>query len=124
LNEGQADVAPGPAIDVTIALAEGIELSGDTRVFVAVRNAEREGMPPLAATQLTIAELPTTIRLDDADAVGAFNLSSAETVYVTVLVSFAGSANPQSGDYRVVSNNFAHNGQHTVIELTVSERIP
>ena len=117
-------VSSGPGIDVSIALAEGIELDKNLRVFVAVRNAERQGTPPLAATDLTVANLPTTIRLDNSDAVGAFNLSSADTVYVSVLVSFTGSANPQSGDYRVVSPNFAHNEQHAVIELLIGERIP
>lgn len=124
LNENAQEAAPGPAIDVNIALAEGIELDGNLRVFVAARNAERQGMPPLAAMDLTVAELPTTIRLDDSRAVGAFNLSSAETIYISALVSFSGSANPQSGDYRIVSENFAHNGQHAVIELTLSDRVP
>lgn len=124
LNEDGGEAAPGPVIDVNIALAEGLDLDDTLRVFVAARNAEREGMPPLAATDLTVGSLPTTIRLDNSNAVGAFNLSSADTIYVSVLVSYSGSANPQSGDYRVVSDNFATNGQHSVIELTVSDRIP
>ncbi|MBV56610.1 MAG: hypothetical protein CMQ12_08575 [Gammaproteobacteria bacterium] len=65
-----------------------------------------------------------TIRLDDASAVGPFNLSSADTVFVSALVSFTGTANPGSGDYRVVSDSFVHKGQHAVIDLVLSERVP
>ena len=42
---------------------------------------------------------------------------------MSALVSFAGVANPQIGDYRVVSENFSHNGQHTVIDLLISEQV-
>jgi len=122
-NDGQ-EVAAGPVIDVTVSLGEGVELDENLRVFIAARNAERDGMPPLAAQVLTVGELPTSVRLDNNSAVGAFNLSSAETINISALVSFTGSANPQRGDYRVVSENFAHNGQHAVIELVLEDRVP
>lgn len=124
LGEGEQDAAAGPAVDIELALGEGIELDPNLRVFIAARNAEREGMPPLAATSITVGELPTTVRLDNNSAVGAFNLSSAETIYVSALISFAGSANPQSGDYRIVSDSFSPNGQHAILELTIDERVP
>lgn len=122
-DSGQ-DVDAGPVVEVKLVLAAGIELDPNLRVFIAVRNAQREGLPPLAATQLRVADLPATIRLDNASAVGPSNLASADTVYVSALVSFAGTANPSRGDYRVVSDNFAHNGEHAVIELVLAERVP
>ncbi len=122
-DSGQ-DIDAGPVVEVKLRLTEGIELDPNLRVFIAVRNAQREGLPPLAATQLRVADLPVTIRLDDASAVGPFNLSSANTVFVSALVSFTGTANPGSGDYRVVSDSFVHNGQHAVIDLVLSERVP
>lgn len=121
-QDGQ-DIAVGPVIEVNLSIAEGIELAADQRVFIAVRNAEREGMPPVAAVDLVVASLPTSIRLDNSSAVGPNNLSSAEVVYVSALVSFAGVAVPQSGDYRVVSENITHNGQHTVIDLVLADRV-
>lgn len=124
LADSGLDVDAGPVVEIKLVLATGIELDPGLRVFIAVRNAQREGLPPLAATQLRVADLPATIRLDNASAVGPFNLSSADTVYVSALVSFAGTANPSTGDYRVVSDNFAHNGEHAVIELVLSERVP
>lgn len=122
-DSGQ-DVDAGPVVEVKLVLAAGIELDPNLRVFIAVRNAQREGLPPLAATQLRVSDLPVTIRLDNESAVGPFNLASADTVFVSALVSFAGTANPSTGDYRVVSDNFAHNGEHAVIELVLSERVP
>ena len=113
----------GPVIDVTVSLASGLELNSSLRVFVAARNADREGMPPLAATDLVVGNLPMTIRLDNSSAVGPFNLASAENVYVSALVSQAGVATPQAGDYRVVSESFSHNNEQAEISLIISETV-
>lgn len=113
-----------PSLTVRVALAEGLELDSRLRVFVAARNAEREGMPPLAATVLTVADLPVTLTLDNSLAVGPFNLSSAERVNVSALVSYAGVATPQSGDYRVQSETLALESADTPIELIISDPIP
>ena len=122
-GDGQ-DVAAGPTIEINLSLAEGLELDGNLRVFVAVRNAAQEGLPPLAAIDLTVADLPANIQLDNSYAVGPFNISSAETVFVSASVSFTGSATPTSGDYRSQSDNFSHNGQRAVISLEIVDRVP
>ena len=111
----------GPIIDIELSLSDNLELDDNLRVFVAARNADREGMPPLAATDLIIENLPITIRLDNSSAVGPFNLASAKNVYVSALVSLAGVATPQSGDYRVVSETFSHNNDQAEISLIISE---
>jgi tetratricopeptide (TPR) repeat protein len=122
-GDGQ-DVAAGPTIEINLSLAEGLEIDGGLRVFVAVRNAAQEGLPPLAAIDLTVADLPVNIQLDNSYAVGPFNISSAETVFVSASVSFTGSATPTSGDYRSQSDNFSHNGQRVVISLEIIDRVP
>ena len=122
-GDGQ-DVAAGPTIEINLSLAEGLEIDGGLRVFVAVRNAAQEGLPPLAAIDLTVAELPANIQLDNSFAVGPFNISSAETVFVSASVSFTGSATPTSGDYRSQSDNFSHNGQRAVISLEIIDQVP
>jgi cytochrome c-type biogenesis protein CcmH len=122
-GDGQ-DVAAGPTIEINLSLAEGLEIDGALRVFVAVRNAVQEGLPPLAAIDLTVADLPANIQLDNSYAVGPFNISSAETVFVSASVSFTGSATPTSGDYRSQSENFSHNGQRAVISLEIIDRVP
>ena len=122
-GDGQ-DVAAGPTIEINLSLAEGLEIDGGLRVFVAVRNAAQEGLPPLAAIDLTVADLPANIQLDNSFAVGPFNISSAETVFVSASVSFTGSATQTSGDYRSQSDNFSHNGQRVVISLEIIDRVP
>ena len=123
MQEESGEQIAGPVIEVQLALAEGLVVAPDLRVFVAVRNAEREGMPPLAAAQLRVADLPATITLDNSSQVGPFNLSSADLVRVSALVSLSGTANPTRGDYRVVSEDFAHKTQQTVIRLTISDEV-
>ena len=123
LREESGEEIIGPEIEVRLALAEGLSLDPNLRVFVAVRSAEREGMPPLAAVGLSVADLPTTISLDNSSQVGPFNLSSADLVRVSALVSLNGTANPSRGDYRVVSDDFAHNGQHAIVTLTISDEV-
>ena len=123
LREESGEEIVGPEIEVRLALAEGLSLDPNLRVFVAVRSAEREGMPPLAAVGLSVANLPTTISLDNSSQVGPFNLSSADLVRVSALVSLNGTENPSRGDYRVVSDDFAHNGQHAIVTLTISDEV-
>ncbi len=123
LAQQNPELAAGPTIDVSVSLADGLELDENLRVFIAARNADREGMPPLAATSLIVGNLPLTIQLDNSSAVGPFNLSSAENVFVSALVSFAGTATPQLGDYRVVSEGFTHNNERTEINLIIAEQV-
>ena len=123
LAQQSSSTEEGPVIDVTISLADDLKLNSSLRVFIAARNADKDGMPPLAATDLLVGNLPTTIRLDNSSAVGPFNLASAENVYVSALISQAGIANPQSGDYRVVSESFSHNNEQAEISLIISETV-
>jgi len=113
-------VSDGPIINVQLSLAEGLELPSELRVFVAARNAEQEGLPPLAARDLTVSDLPATITLDNSAAVGMFNLSSAASVFVTATVSLTGSATVQAGDYRVASESFATEGDARDVSLVIS----
>jgi len=123
IQEQDRDATSGPIIDVNLALADGLELNEDIRVFIAARDAEQDGMPPLAAISLVVANLPTTIRLDNSSAVGPFNLSSAENIYVSALASYEGIAMPQAGDYRAVSENFTHNNNRAEIDLVITDQV-
>ena len=114
----------GPVVNVRLALAEELQLDDNLRVFIAARNASQEGLPPLAAIDTTVGQLPTTIRLDNTAAVGPFNLSSADEIYITALVSYAGVATPSSGDYRVESSVLVLEDEPLDVELTISDRLP
>ncbi len=123
LNAEQG-VADGPVINVRLSLAEGLELDDNLRIFIAARDASQEGLPPLAAFDTQVGRLPATIRLDNSAAVGPFNLSSADEVTITALVSYAGVASPNSGDYRVESEVLVLEADPLEIELTISDRLP
>lgn len=113
----------GPVINVAVSLAEGIELPAETRVFVSALDVNGRGQP-LAAQLLTVADLPTTVTLSDRDAVGAFNLSSAESIYVVATASVSGTANVQSGDRQGRSEDFAPGEGSTDIQLVIADLVP
>ena len=123
LAESSGELATGPTIRVRVELGEGVDADPAWRVFVAARNADQEGMPPLAAVDIRVADLPTQIVLNDAAAVGPFNLSSAERASVSVLVSRAGTATPQAGDYRASSGAVSLSGDISMITLVVSDQL-
>lgn len=111
-------------MEVTIALAPGLDLPPDLAVFVAARNAEKEGMPPLAVVRLVTGQLPATVVLDNSSAVGPFNLGSAESVTVSALVSRRGVANPQTGDYRTMSGPLNPRSSDTEsVSLVIAEQV-
>ncbi len=117
----EADLT-GPQIDIELSLAPGLTLPADMRVFVSALEVNGRGQP-LAAKALTVGDLPTTVRLNDSDAVGPFAISSAETIYIVATASSSGSANVQAGDYQVRSDGFAHSGQHAILHLEIAEQV-
>ncbi len=123
LAESTGEQPVGPTIRVRVEMDGSVEADPAWRVFVAARNAEREGMPPLAALDLRVADLPAEVVLNDQAAVGPFNLSSAERVTVSVLISRTGAANPQTGDYRVVSPELSVGADSQTLTLVVSEQL-
>ncbi len=125
LGQQEPGAEAGPSVEVALSLGVGLQLNEDLRVFVAVRNAAREGLPPLAVTELRVADLPLTVSLDDSSSmVPAFNLSSADQIYVSALVSFAGDATPNTGDYRVVSDTIELSDGPAQVELVIADQVP
>lgn len=119
-----ADNMTSPLINVSLSLADGLDVDGDTIIFVAARDANKEGLPPLAVVVLSVKDLPSVITLTDAQAVGPFNLSSAEAINVSALISYSGVANPDSGDIRVVSESILLSDVPSELSLILSSRIP
>lgn len=122
-NRQDAVAGDGPSIDVELSLAPGLDLDPTTRVFVSALELNGRGQP-LAAEVLTVADLPTTITLDNSDAVGPFNISSAEMIYIVATASSSGTANVQSGDYQTKTEGFAHSNQHAIIQLQIADEVP
>ena len=121
-TDGQ-DAVDGPRIDVEVSIASGLDLDPNTRVFVSALELNGRGQP-LAAEVLTVGDLPTTVSLDNSDAVGPFNISSAEMIYIVATASSSGSANVQAGDYQNRTEGFAHSNQNAIIRLEISDVVP
>lgn len=131
IEEGEGGVADGqaqesesgPVVEVELSLADGIDLASGTRVFVSAQAVDGGG-PPLAVETLTVGDLPTSVTLSDADAVGPRSLSSADTVNIVATASRSGSADVQSGDYQIRSENIQLQGDSTRVSVRISDRIP
>ncbi|GEK46886.1 c-type cytochrome biogenesis protein CcmI [Halomonas pacifica] len=99
-EEIDATLAEGPGLNLRIALAEGLGegLDEATPVFVVARDVAGE-LPPLAVARLSVADLPATLRLSDADAMSPqARLSQVSEARLVVRVSRSGQAAPEAGD--------------------------
>jgi len=95
---GEAASAASLTVQVSLApeLAEKVKPTDTVFVFAVAANGPRM---PLAIQRLTVAELPTTVNLDDTMAMmPAMKLSNFPQVTVGARVSFSGQAIAQSGD--------------------------
>lgn len=100
-------------IDIAPALRDG--LPADAAVFVLAR--EPGGMPmPVAAKRLTLADLPATVTLSDADSpMPTRRLSQLPKVEVIARVSRTGVANAQAGDLESAPVQVASDAKTAVI---------
>ncbi|MTW20066.1 c-type cytochrome biogenesis protein CcmI [Allochromatium palmeri] len=88
------------SLTVAVSLDPGISdrVSPDDTVFVFARAVQGPPMP-LAVQRLQVKDLPTTVTLDDSQAMSpALRLSAFEEIKVGARVSLSGQATPQPGD--------------------------
>lgn len=118
------EIIDGPRVEISLSLGPDLELAPDTRVFVSARNLE-EGGPPLAAKVMSVADLPALVTLSNADAVGPFNLSSADEVTIVATVSLSGSADVQSGDFQARSPTLLLSDDDPVrLQMLIADPVP
>lgn len=99
-EDAEVAAAEGPGIRVRVSLDPDLasRVDPDTRVFVVARDMAGE-LPPLAVAQLRVGDLPTSVVLDDSDAMAPrAKLSSVEEARLVVRVSSSGEATPRPGD--------------------------
>lgn len=113
-QDSDSDIA-GPQVAVNLSASQDIIVSARTRVFVSAQQADGSAGPPLAVRVLQFSDLPTVVTLSDADAVGPFALSSAESVSIVATISLSGSADVARGDYQ---------GRSEIIRLPVDSGEP
>ena len=82
--------AVGPGITVRLELAQGAEASPGDTVFVFARNPAVESRMPVAVKRFSAAQLPVTLRLDDAASMAGQKISELPAVDVVARVSPSG----------------------------------
>lgn len=116
--------ASGPGFWVDLSLSNAANLLTDPRatLFVFVRRAEGGGAP-LAATRLTVADLPTRVYLSDQQAMAEDNLlSSATEVVIQARVAMGGTPEAQEGDWQGSTGVLTVDGQQQV-ELIINQQL-
>ncbi|MCY4198366.1 MAG: hypothetical protein OXF31_00870 [Gammaproteobacteria bacterium] len=107
------------AIEVSVSAAAAIFADADTPVFVLARQFEASG-PPLAVKRLTFADLPSSVRLTDQDAMLETNrLSDASRVQVVARIAYSGSAIAAEGDIEVASGAIELSSEDVRVELLI-----
>lgn len=96
-------------VEIDASVLEQLQAGEDKIVFVYATAANGPKMP-LAAVKVYASDLPTTIVLDNSLAMTPqMNLSSFDEVNVFAVLSMAGSAGIQPGDYKAELHNIATN---------------
>ena len=100
INAAEIENAPANGIKVSISIAQEVADTTKPTDLVFVFAKATKGPPaPLAVKRLTVADLPTTIYLSDADAMlEQFKLSLFDDVSVSARVAKSGNPIAQKGD--------------------------
>lgn len=120
LDDGAtANGADGVAVRVTLALADAVEVTPESRVFVIAREVGGPAIP-IAVRALAPSELPAQITLTDADAMQPTRrLSQFEQVELVARLSRTGNAIAQPGDPEVRAGPLEPGAEGT-IELIIA----
>lgn len=109
-------------IDLAISLDPKIKsiVSNNATVFVYAQ-AKTGSKMPLAAKKINVADLPTTVRLDDSMAmVPNFKLSKFKEIKVSARVSNSGNATVTTGDYLATLNL---NQLNKTVKIIISDKV-
>ncbi|MCV6587882.1 MAG: c-type cytochrome biogenesis protein CcmI [Marinobacterium sp.] len=120
---GIASAEPATAsLSVKVSLDAGLlsRVSPEQTVFIFARPVD--GRMPLAAVKLKVADLPTTITLDDSMAMmPQARLSSVDTVEVNAKVSMSGTPEAAPGDLFGRLSPVSVKGGNTVLRLVIDQ---
>lgn len=121
-NSTQTEPAAQAMVQVRVSLADGTAqgLSPDTTVFIFARAPSGPPMP-VAASRHTLSELPLTLTLSDANAMGPMaRLSQFERVDLVARISLSGQPTAQPGDLEASAKDIRV-GQSELVELVISQ---
>lgn len=129
-----ADISRAPAakpaasasqrsLQVLVRLDPAVQADPAARVFVFARAMQGPPMP-LAVQQMTVADLPRQVTLDESMAMMAgMGLANFDQVQVGVRISSSGIANVSPDDYQALSGAIDLTAKATLIELTLVNKV-
>ncbi len=134
--QADADVAPeeqgdtpatdsSPSIEVTVSASDDARSASEDDQAVFVYAIATQGPPmPLAVSRLSVADLPTTVTLDNSMAmVPTMTLSAFSSVTIGARISTTGNATAQAGDWFSEAGNVDPASTNTV-ELVIDQQRP
>ncbi len=115
-----AEGAINASVEITVNLSEQARAASTPDQSVFIYATASEGPPmPLAVSRLTVADLPTTVVLDDSMAmIPNMTLSAFDSVTVGARVSKSGNPISQPGDWFNEAENIATN-KSAVLTITI-----
>jgi cytochrome c-type biogenesis protein CcmH len=98
---------PGVGITLRLELAQGMQASPGDTVFVFARNPALDTRMPVAVKRFTAAQLPMTLRLDDASSMAGQKISELPAVDVVARVSPSGQPGEQFATFQATVSELA-----------------
>lgn len=124
-TEGVTTTPGAPQLNVEVTVSKTLEPSITGPYWLMVYAKAVGGMPmPVAIEKSAYEHVPTTITLDDQDAMAPMaKLSTSKTVTVYARLSKSGSAMPQSGDFYVEGGPLEVKPETQVVRLEISQLV-
>lgn len=118
-------VEASASIDVTVTVSEEALASSDGSQTVFIYAVATNGPPmPLAVSRLSVADLPTTITLDNSSAmIPTMTLSAFDSVTVGARISASGDPIAQTGDWFTEAADVVPQSSPS-LELTIDRQTP
>jgi len=114
----------GAAISVTVSIDPALAVAPDTAIFVFARAVSGPPMP-LAVARLTVAQLPTTVQLDDSMAMTpAMTISLFDRVEIVARASLRGTAGAASGDFEGIVGPIETAGDKVAVAVLIDRQLP
>ncbi len=114
----------GPGVTLRLELAQGMSAAPGDTVFVFARNPALDTRMPVAVKRLTAAQLPVTLRLDDAASMAGQKISELEVVEVVARVSPSGQPGEQHATFQASASGLppgAGEQVHTLVLRPVGD---
>lgn len=111
------------AVKLSVSLGANVKAKPDQVVFVYARVWKGSPMP-LAIARIKVADLPTTIQLDETMAMSpAASLATATDIEVVARVSVSGSAKAEAGDWIASQGPVSMAAVPAKIDLLINEQV-